>query len=85
MAKTLASGHKQIYMGKKKDGTEIWKYEHRLEAAKKLGHALPSNAIVHHKNGVAGDNKQSNLEVTTMAGHNKIDKKHHLGGRHKGD
>ena len=27
---------------------------------------------------------ESNLEVTTMAGHNKIDKKHRLGGRTKG-
>lgn len=82
MAKTLASGHKQIYMGKK-NGKEIWKYEHRLKAAKKNGGALPADSIVHHRNGDAGDNRSSNLQVTTKAGHNRVDPKHHLGGRRK--
>lgn len=78
MAKTLESGHKQIYMGKDpKTGKEIWKYEHRLKVGAKKGQ------VVHHKDGNPGNNSKDNLEVTTKAGHNKIDKKHHLGGRKK--
>ena len=80
--KTLASGHQQKYMGKK-NGKEIWKYVHRLEAAKKNGGALPDGAIVHHRDGNPSHNGAGNLQVTTKAGHNKIDKKHHLGGRKK--
>lgn len=82
MGKHLKSGHIQIYMGKK-NGKEIWKYEHRLKAAKARGGALPSGSIVHHKNGNPSDNSAGNLQVTTKAGHNKIDKRHRLGGRRK--
>ena len=79
MAKTLKSGHKQIYQGiDPKTGKEIWKYEHRLKVGAKDGE------IVHHKNGKPGDNSSDNLQKTTMAGHNKIDKTHHRGGRKKG-
>lgn len=78
MAKTLKSGHKQIYMGKDSNGKEIWKYEHRLKVGAKDGQ------VVHHKDGNPGNNSKSNLQVTSKAGHNKIDKKHHNGGRKKG-
>lgn len=85
MAKTMESGHKQIYQGiDPKTGKEIWKYEHRLNEEKKLGRKLRKGEVVHHKDGNPGNNSASNLEVTNKAGHNKIDKKHHLGGRKKG-
>lgn len=71
--------YEQIYQGiDPKTGKEIWKYKHRIEAGAKPGQ------VVHHKNGNPHDNSRDNLQVTTKAGHNKIDPKHHLGGRKKG-
>jgi len=85
MGKKMASGHIQIYQGKNKDGTERWKYAHRIQAEKMNGGPLPAGAIVHHKDSNPSNNKASNLEITTKAGHNKIDPSHHKGGRKKGD
>ena len=80
MTKKLANGLEQKYMGINPDGSEDWQYVHRLKAGAKPG----DGKVIHHKNGNNKDNSKDNLQVTTMAGHNKIDKKHHLGGRPKG-
>lgn len=81
MTKHMADGREQVYKGiDPKTGKEIWEYTYR----DKLGLKKGDGKIVHHKDGNDKNNSKGNLEVTTMAGHNKIDKKHHLGGRPKG-
>ena len=62
----------------KKNGKEIWKYVHRLKTGAKEGQ------VVHHKNGNPKDNDAENLVAVSKGEHNKIDKRHHLGGRKKG-
>lgn len=79
MSKHMASGHKMDYV----DGK--YQYEHRLVMEKKLGRKLRKGEQVHHLNENPADNRPSNLEVVTMAEHNKVDPKHHLGGRYAGD
>jgi hypothetical protein len=79
MVKTLANGLQQKYMGLNPDGTENWQYVHRLKAGAKPG----DGKVIHHKDGNNKNNSASNLQKTDMAGHNRIDPKHRLGGRKK--
>jgi hypothetical protein len=76
MAKTLQSGHRQVYT---KGG---YKYEHRVMMEKKLGRKLKSDEHIDHINGKPGDNRLSNLRVVSKAQHNKITDRN--GGRPKG-
>lgn len=70
--------YEQEYVGKDpKTGKEIWTYKHRRIAGVKVG----DGSIIHHRDGNPHNNSKSNLQKTTMSGHNKIDPKHKLGGR----
>ncbi len=51
-------------------GTHILEY--RLIAEKKLGRRLLRNEIVHHKDGNAGNNEFSNLEIMTQKEHARL-------------
>lgn len=83
MGKKQASGHVQVYVGKKGD-KEIWRYEHELVIEKKMGRKLRSGEVVHHKDGNPSNNTPSNLEVVSKGRHNTIDPELHNGGRKKG-
>jgi hypothetical protein len=47
-------------------------HEHRVVAAEKLGRALTSKDVVHHKNHDKRDNRPENLEVMTHAEHMRL-------------
>lgn len=61
-----------------------YQYVHRINMEKKLGRKLRPGEQVHHLNGNPADNRPGNLEVVTMAQHNREDPRHHLGGRPTG-
>lgn len=84
MSKHDMSGHILKYVEGKGGAKGKYQYEHILKMEKKLGRSLRPDEIVHHKDGNASNNSDSNLEVTTRSGHNKIDGTHHKGGRTKG-
>jgi hypothetical protein len=76
----MESGHEMIYVQK----DHKYEYAHRLAMEKKLGRKLRPGEQVHHLNGRPSDNRPGNLEVVTMAEHNRVDLAHHHGGRPEG-
>lgn len=78
MPKHMQSGHLQVYIN------GGYKYAHRVAMEKKLGRKLRSDEHVNHKDGNPSNNSPGNLELVSKAEHNKVDPRHHLGGRHKG-
>lgn len=47
-------------------------YEHVLVASKALGKAIPKGAVVHHVNGLRGDNRPENLVICENEAYHKL-------------
>lgn len=68
--KARGDGYKRVTTGPKGDGTQV--YAHRAKAG--LGKGSKSGktgGVVDHKNRKRGDNRRTNLKVTTKAGNNR--------------
>ena len=50
---------------------DVWRFEHRHVMEQHLGQKLPSDWIVHHRNGDTLDNRLDNLELMTPGDHNR--------------
>jgi len=59
-------------------------FEHRLTMAKHLKRCLQREEIIHHKNGIKGDNRLENLELTTLGQHSVDHSKGYVDGYNKG-
>ena len=64
----LNNGYWMLWLG----GTRV--YEHRLVMERHIGRALTRQEFVHHINGDRLDNRLENLQLLTIAEHNKIHK-----------
>ena len=69
---TRADGYKRVTVGRKGKGTQV--YAHRAAAGvggTKGSKSGKTGGVVHHKNKRKGDNRRSNLKVTTKAENNR--------------
>ncbi len=83
MSKMMESNRTMTMVGPK--GNRHYEYTYRMIMEKHLGRKLKRGEQIHHKDGNSMNNAISNLEIVSMAEHNREDPKHHLGGRYKGD
>lgn len=66
------SGYVRVFCPWHPSSTDGYVYEHRLIAERTCGRLLASSEIVHHKNGVATDNRPENLQVISHREHRII-------------
>jgi len=67
--KRVRSDEPFFCMGIKKDRATRYVFEHRLVMAEHLGRPLTEDELVHHLNGIKGDNRIENLAVVTCHNH----------------
>lgn len=82
MSKMMSSGRTMTMVGG--PDNRHYEYTYRMIMEKHLGRKLKRDEQIHHKDGNAMNNAISNLEIVSMAEHNKVDPSHHLGGRPEG-
>ncbi len=64
-----SNGHGNTYWMVKTAHPNVWEYEHRVIAAKKIGRKLMSDEVVHHMDGDTLNNNADNLAVWTRDEH----------------